>query len=456
MIILLIFSYTLPIDVPAMPDIEYFQIRGMIDLPLIKPYDLDDVTTQLDRLILGEYELSAAERKMLSHFDILLGKAVDFSTLFHLNGSYRKEPDRGIGFLDYRLGGRLLDHLNYAQGIRIQASNEIDSVLPPYPWKKYVKAYLNEGLIKVDFERFHFEVGRKNLFWGPGDGSGLLLSPDLQGYDGFFIRIPQKLYDFNCAFAVLDPRGARYLAIHRLGLNLKRIQLGFSESILWGNELEPIYLNFLLPYYLAQWGRHRDDNIMWALDAAVNFNNTVFYAEFLIDDFQYGKPDGFNRFPNKLAFQAGIKKIIDRSFIAKLNYTFVDKWVYTQRIPINTYEKDGLPLGFPLGNDADQWVLNCRYITAIGLYPSLKVEYTRQGEGTIFLPYETELGDPNPPFPSGIVQKTVNIMPGISYRLKRNFYLQVECGPAIIRNLNHVLGQNETQLMLNAGAWMIF
>jgi hypothetical protein len=439
-----------------MPDIEYFQIRGMIDLPLIKPYDLDDVTPQLDRLILGEYELNSAEKKMLSHFDILLGKAIDFSTLFHLNGSYQKEPDRGKGFLDYRLGGRLLDHLNYAQGIRIQASNKIDSVLPPYPWKKYVKAYLNEGLIKVDYERFHFEAGRKNLFWGPGDEYSLLLSPDLQGYDGFFIRIPQKLYDFNSAFAVLNTRGARFLAVHRLGFNLKRIQLGFSESILWGNELEPIYLNFLLPYYLAQWGLHRDDNIMWALDAAVNFNNTVFYAEFLIDDFQYSKPDGFNRFPDKLAFQAGIKKIIGRSFIAKLNYTFVDKWVYTQRIPINTYEKDGLPLGFPLGNDADQWVFNCRYITAIGLYPSLKVEYTRQGEGTIFLPYETELGDPNPPFPSGIVQQTVIIMPGISCRFKRNFYLQVESGPAIIRNVNHVPGQNETQLMLNAGGWMVF
>jgi len=456
MIILLIFSYTLPIDVPAMPDIEYFQIRSMIDLPLIKPYDLDDITSQLDRLILGEYELSAAEKKMLSHFDILLGKAVDFSTFFHLNGSYRKEPDRGNGFLDFRLGGRLLDHLNYAQGIRIQASNEIDSVLPPYPWKKYVKAYLSEGLIKVDFERFHFEAGRKNLFWGPGDESGLLLSPDLQGYDGFFIRIPQKLYDFNSAFAVLDVRGPRYLAVHRLGLNLKRIQLGFSESILWGNELEPIYLNFLFPYYLAQWGLHRDDNIMWVFDAAVNFENTVFYAEFLIDDFQYGKPDGYDRFPNKLAVQAGIKKIISRSFITKLNYTFVDKWVYTQRVPINVYEKNGLPLGYPLGNDADQWTLNCRFATAIGLYPSLKVEYIRQGEGTIFLPYETELGDPNPPFPSGIVQKTLNIVPGLSYRLKRNFYLQVESGPTIIRNQNHVRGQDQTQLMLNAGGWIVF
>jgi hypothetical protein len=456
MIILLLLSYTLPIDAPVMPDIEYFQIRGLFDLPPLKPYDLDDVTPQLDRLLLGEYELSAAEKKILSHFDILLGKTTDFSTLFHLNGSYRREPNRGSGFLDYRLGGRLLDHLNYAQGIRLQASNEIDSVHLPYPWKKYVKAYLNEGLIKADFERFHFEAGRKNLFWGPGDEYGLLLSPDLQGYDGFFIRIPQKLYDFNSVFAVLDTRTARYLAVHRLGLNLKRIQLGFSESILWGNELEPIYLNFLFPYYLAQWGLHRDDNIMWNIDATVNFENMVFYAEFLIDDFQYGKPDGYVRFPNKLAFQAGIKKIIGRCFVAKLNYTFVDKWVYTQRIPVNAYEKNGQSLGYPLGNDADQWTLNCRFVNAIGLYPGLRVEYIRQGSGTISLPYETELGDPNPPFPSGVVQKTLNLMPGISYRLKRNFYLQVETGAAIIRNQSHVTGQDQTQFLLNAGGWMMF
>jgi len=456
MLMLMLFCYTLPLDAPAMPDIEYFQIRSLIDLPLIKPYNLEDLIPQLDRLLLGEYEFSAAEKKMLSHFDILLGKSSDFSALVHLNGAYRKEPPRGGGFFDYRLGGRLLDHLNYSQGIRIQVNSEIDSVLPPYPWKKYVKGYLNEGLLMVDFERFHFEAGRKNLRLGPGDEYGMILSPDRQGYDGFFVRIPQKLYDFNSVFAVLDARGPRYLAVHRLGVNLKRIQLGFSESILWGNEWEPIYLNFFLPYYLAQWGLHRDDNIMWAFDAAINYNNTVFYGEFLIDDFQYGKPDGFNRFPNKLAFQAGIKKIFGRSFVAKLNYTFVDKWVYSQRVPINTYEKNGLPLGFPLGNDADQWVLNCRYGTAIGLYPSLKIEYIRQGEGTIFLPYETELGDPNPPFPSGIVQKTVNIMPGISYRLKRNFYLQVEAGPTIIRNQNHVIGRDQTQLLLTAGGWMVF
>ena len=90
MLMLMLFCYTLPLDAPAMPDIEYFQIRSLIDLPLIKPYNLEDLIPQLDRLLLGEYEFSAAEKKMLSHFDILLGKSSDFSALVHLNGAYRK------------------------------------------------------------------------------------------------------------------------------------------------------------------------------------------------------------------------------------------------------------------------------------------------------------------------------------------------------------------------------
>jgi hypothetical protein len=456
MIILWLLSYTIPLDAPAMPDIEYFQIRGMIDLPLIKPYQLADLTTQLDRLLMAEYELSPAEKKMLSHFDHLLGKASDFSTLFHLNGSYRREPSWTGGFIDYRLGGRLVDHLYYSQGMRFQGSSEIDTILPPYPWKKYIKAFLNEGLLQVDFERFQFELGRKNLLLGPGDEYGLLLSPDRQGYDGFFAWIPQQLYNFSGAFTVLGSRPGRFLAAHRLGLNLKSFQLGFSESILWGSELEPIYLNLFLPYYLAQWGLHRDDNIMWALDASFSLYNMVLYGELLIDDFQYGKPDGFDSFPNKLAFQAGLKKIIGRCLVAKLNYTFVDKWVYTQRLAINTYEKDGLPLGFPLGNDADRWSLDCRFLTAMGLYPGLKMEYIRQGQGTIFLPYETELGDPTPPFPSGIVQTTINIVPSVSYRLMRNLFLQAESGPRIIRNEGHISGRDLTRFLLSARIWMVF
>jgi hypothetical protein len=456
MIILWLLSYTIPLDAPAMPDIEYFQIRGMIDMPLIKPYQLADLTSQLDRLLMAEYELSLAEKKMLSHFGQLLGKSSDFSTLIHLNGSYFREPFRTGGFLDYRLGGRLVDHLYFSQGMRFQAGSEVDTILPPYPWKKHIKAYLNEGLLQADFERFQFELGRKNLFLGPGDEHGLLLSPDRQGYDGFFVWIPRQLYDFSGAFTVLDGRRNRFLAVHRLGLNLKGFQLGFSESLLWGGELEPVYLNIFFPYYLSQWGLHRDDNIMWQFDASCDLFNTVLYAEFLIDDFQYGKPDGFDSFPNKLAFQAGIKKIIGGFLVAKLNYTFVDKWVYSQRFAVNAYEKDGLPLGFPLGNDADRWSIDCRFLTSMGLYPGLKLEYIRQGQGTIFLPYETELGDPTPPFPSGIVQTAVNIIPRVSYRLLRNLYLQAEGGPRLIRNESHVTGRDATRYSLNAAIWMVF
>jgi hypothetical protein len=456
MFILLLVTYTIPLDAPVMSDIEYFQVRDAIELPLIRPYDLADLTPQLDQLFTGEYFYSPAEKKLLSHFSNLLGKSSDFSTLFHMRGAYQNEPSQTGGLFDYRLGGRLTDHLYYSQGIRIRGSNVIDTLHPPYPWKKYIKAFLNEGLLKVDFDRLKIELGRKNIQLGPGDEYGLILSSDLQGYDGFFVRIPQKLYEFNSVFTVLDARKARFLAVHRLGLNLKRFKLGFSESILWGNDLEPIYLNFFLPYYLAQWGLHRDDNIMWAFDAAFNYFNTVFYGEFLIDDFQYGKPDGFDRFPNKLAFQTGFKNILSHMILTKLNYTFVDKWVYTQRLPVNVYEKDSLPLGFPLGNDADRWSLDLKLLTALGLNPGIKIEYVRQGEGEIFLPYETELGDPNPPFPSGVVQKTLTLKLNLSYQLKNNIYLQLEGGEGIIKNLDHQSGRGENRFLFNAGGWLVF
>lgn len=297
-----------------------------------------------------------------------------------------------------------------------------------------------------------FYIGRRNFLLTHVSDHSLLLSPDPQGYDGFLLLIPGKHYEFYNIFAVLDASKNRYISIHRIGLNLKKfLKLGFSEAILYGNTIEPLYLNPFLPYYFAQWGINRDDNIMWSFDLQVMFLKSIFYAELLIDDYMYENDD----YPSKLAYQCGLKSLIFNNFMVKMNYTFVDKWVYTHHEQINTYERNGHPLGFPLGNDVDDLSLSIKFLNQYGLYPSLVLNYTRKGEGTIFLPFEEEGGTWTPPFPSGIVERKLDATLALDYTLRYNFYMKASIGKRFWHNYNHIVSDNRNDLILNLSLWVI-
>ncbi|MEO0106918.1 MAG: hypothetical protein ABIL46_06275, partial [candidate division WOR-3 bacterium] len=259
-------------------------------------------------------------------------------------------------------------------------------------------------------------------------------------------------------FSVLDPRKMRFISTHRIGLDLNNIQLGFSESILWGGEIEPLYLNFLLPYYLSQWGMDRNDNIMWLFDGSINFFNTILYGEFLIDDYQFSEPPaGYTEYPNKLGFQCGIKKIIFEKIFLKVNYTFVDKWVYTHELQKNIYENDSLCLGFPLGNDVDQWLLILRFLHK-KIFPQIRFEYTRKGIGSLYIPYEVERGPAYPEFPSGgqRVEKRICVLPGIEFCFHPRLYLNIEGGREYIYNFEHIPHENKDKNIINLWFWLLF
>ena len=39
MILIVLFAYTLPFDSPLTDQIEYLQLRGLVDIPSLRPYD---------------------------------------------------------------------------------------------------------------------------------------------------------------------------------------------------------------------------------------------------------------------------------------------------------------------------------------------------------------------------------------------------------------------------------
>ena len=450
MLFLLVFTYSLPIDSPIMEDIEYLQLRGLVQMTAIKPYNMNWLIDQIDDVIINETRLNSTDREIMSSFSPILTKNPRFSYLIHLIGQYESNPEFYYGALDERFGGTLLTHLEFSHALRIRRANTLDTQ-GPQPWNDF-QSYLREGLLSFDHEKVRVDVGRRDVFWGPGDEHSLLLSSAPQGYDGMFISIPGQLLEFDGMFSILDAAKSRFLSAHRLGLNLQGfLKVGFSESILSADSLEPAYVNFLLPYYLAQWSSYRDDNIMWSIDLQLHLFNSIFYAELLIDDYMYED----DPHPDKLAYQIGLKSLIARHIMARINYTFVDKWVYSQRQPQNVYEQRGRCLGFPLGNDVDELSFNVKYLNAYGIFPHLSIDYIRKGEGSIFIPFEDEGGSINPPFPSGVVEKTLEIKFGVDYRFRRNLHLDMEIGRVQRDNVDHITGNDADNTIFDASLWII-
>jgi hypothetical protein len=450
MILFLIFAYTLPIDSPLMDNVEYLQLRGLVDILSMKPYDTRWVIGQIDELIINETRLSATDRSIISGFSPLLNKNPDFSYLFHLIGAYGRDPLSYYGALDERLGGMLLSHVEYSHAVRIRRANSLDT-LGPQPWNDF-QTYLKEGLVRFNHDRVRLDLGRRDIQWGPGSAHSLLLSSAAQGYDGFLINIPGTYLEFHGMFSVLDAANAKFLSIHRLGLNLRGfLKIGFSEAILSADSLEPLYLNPFLPFYLAQWGTARDDNAMWSLDLQLHLFNSILYGELLIDDFMYED----DPYPDKMAYQVGLKSLMWNRLIASINYTFVDKWVYTQRLPQNVYERKGRCLGFPLGNDVDELSVSLEYVNPLGLFPHASLDYTRKGEGSIYIPFEEEGGPVNPPFPSGVIEKRLELRFGADYLLRRNFHLRIDIGRQYRYNADHMTGIDTDDLVLDFSCWAI-
>jgi len=82
-------------------------------------------------------------------------------------------------------------------------------------------------------------------------------------------------------------------------------------------------------------------------------------------------------------------------------------------------------------------------------------EYVRKGQGSIFFPYEQEGGTPTPPFPSGIVEKKLEVDFGVDLILRYNFYCRAKIGKRYWRNYSHIPGNDNNETVLDISLWAI-
>ncbi len=449
-LIIFLLNFTIPSDFPINDYYEYLQVRGFAEQNFIKPYRLTFITEEIKNLLISDWQWKAADRHIISYFSKLINKPESFAYQLGMNAHYSID-DRYGAAIDIRTSGRLAKSIGFSQALQISRANIIDSA-GPYPWKD-LQAYISEGLIIIDPGNISWEIGRRNLNFSWSDNNSLILSSAKEGYDGILMTINGNFYEFHSQFSILDADGNKYITLHRIALKIRNnINIGFTEALLFSGNFEPLYLNPFVPYYLAQWGMRRDDNIMWMFDVRLHIFKSYLSGELLIDDYMYEN----DPYPDKIGYRLQLKSFIAHPVLFKAVYTMVDKWVYTQRYPQNVYEHKGLPLGFPLGNDVDQLSIVIKYFTDCFIHPSLSIDLVRKGEGSLFLPYEEEGGTWQPPFPSGNVEEQLKVFAGTDINAFRTFFLRSEIGIQWTDNLDHYPGLDRSELIFAAKVWLFF
>ena len=299
---------------------------------------------------------------------------------------------------------------------------ERDDIYEPrleIPQLKGNLADFHEGMAYVVFSLPFLDIqfGKDEVAWGPAPNDNLGLSDNTSSFDMLRLRSdygPFKLVSIAGALRPCPDRGdspgcagvgdavasynvngvprllerEKYLAAHRFEVALAPwIDLGFQEVVVYGDRgPELTYLNPFMFYWAAQSYLGDKDNLMMGLDIDVHpGNGWRWYLAYVVDDLKKLRVFS-NDFANKFSFQSGLLwvdplGVEDVDFRAE--YVRIEPWIYTHKIPINTFRHFDVPLGHALGPNSDRWNISWTQRFSRDFSVQLHLERTRHGENEI-------------------------------------------------------------------------
>jgi len=310
----------------------------------------------------------------------------------------------------------------------------------------YERSYVIAG-----WEKYHFYLGREYLNWGPSDWNNLLVPGEAYSVDQIGGRVKLSFLRFSFFNGLLSVDSERRFAAHRLELDFKKFVIGLNESVIYsGRGLDPVYFLPFSIFYANQFNeRNNDDNILWSIDGKWNaLRGLTVYGSFLIDDAQFER-DGEN--PDKFAFDIGGRYAMSAPFGMTVSgrYRRVDIYTYTHKETASVYvsgegiiDEGDVMLGGAPGPDMDQWRLS------LAVYPRANIIVRGvalgegRGEGNDLRPYQP--GDPtDPPFPSGVVQRTRAYGLGARWEFDRNMWIDGRWAYTDVHNIGNVSGADD-------------
>ncbi len=286
-------------------------------------------------------------------------------------------------------------------------------------------------------------LGRIPIRWGPGRFSQLLISGKAPAMDMLHISLDLgSSVRFTGFTSTIDSDSSTWLSAHRLDIKaLDNLRIGLSESVLYSADgIDLAYANLIIPWYPVQWNEREDDNAFLCFDATWQpFSGLALYSEFLIDDIQY---ENVNEVPNKLGWTFGADGFHRASGLgAVLEYTAVQRYVYSQRKEANYYLHDGRIIGCQLGPDADMATASLSWCGMPGITAELTGSYLRNGEADVYEGWPDSVSTGGP-FPSGVVEETTSLSLDLAWY--RGSLLEIRAGGYLssTENAGHQTGES--------------
>lgn len=462
---------TIPLDSWVYPALEQLYTQKLFPKlhSSIKPYTRGEIVAyllELERLEL-EYKLTLTKsqswlvEKLKDEFgyeiETLKENQPSSSIKYNLTPSLfyysaqEKKPARGW----FKLGGSY----QYSNQFLFKINGILDTQAENDPqffgrkWKKNLTGYLDQAYLHWETKYMKILLGRDNQNWSPSLGDGLLFSGQSPALDQIRLSMQLGYFKFSYFSSVLDKIfdpgsnsfANRYISAHSLNFkHPKGIELGLSETVIYGGINRPVelyYLNPILPYYVEQFNQNVPDNIIWSLTFDLSFwKDKEFYGELLIDDFQYD----FKSEPHQIGYLLGTRLAhlfnLDGSHF-NLEYRRIGFWVYGADISWNRFLYHDRNLGSALGPDADLIRGSFLYHLRKDLSLQFSAGYQRKGEGKIDMVYPSPLPDVSK-FPSGVVDKTTTV--GLVGVFQPDANLKIDLGLQLLsrKNISNIADKN--------------
>jgi hypothetical protein len=313
------------------------------------------------------------------------------------------------------------------------------------------------GYLVFSIKGIRFQFGRDNIRWGPAYWGGLMFSGMAPAFD--LLKITAETGPFSFAWfhgSLRSDFTHKWISAHRLEVSiLKNLDLGFSESVIYGNRgLEPAYLNPLIPYLVAEHTLGDKDNVSMGLDFDYHgIRNLKIYGDFFIDDL-FSPMDIFSDFyGNKVAFTTGgfwTDPLGLNNSSIRLEYTRIEPYVYTHEDTVNVYENYNVGLGHFLQPNSDALTIGFIKQISLQLKTGFLFQWIRHGEGNRRTPHRKEEGDTKK-FLSGIVERKQLIGFDFQWELRRDLWLKTGINRIHEKNTNHLHGadKNWTEIFLS-------
>jgi len=254
------------------------------------------------------------------------------------------------------------------------------------------------GYLTADFDYVKFKFGRNriNIGYGP---EKIVLGDNAPIFDNLSLKMNYKSIEVSYfhgkllgrTSSTIDPiQGEiktindKFIGYHRIGFNFSDdFNFGAGEIIIYGDRgLDLNYVNPFILYKTAQNNNKDRDNSMVILD----FNNKSIkglklYSTILIDDIELNKI-GSPYWGNQFIISAGfISNMFYKQIPLEVQFEYIriDPYVYTNRLPKNTFTNDEFGLASFMEPNSELFLTQFNYRLTNRLLLSCMITYYVHG-----------------------------------------------------------------------------